>query len=125
LVARRSQPSSAPTHKFAGLSIGHLHRSRIFDSGTLAWARRAPNAAGHAIETVAARRGAARLVVSLAARRVIVYSSGQIALHGTGNLSGALGTAASHGCVRFAPRAITWPARRIGAGVPVSIVAAA
>ena len=49
---------------------------------------------------------------------------GQIALHGTGNLSGALGTAASHGCVRLAPRAITWLARRIGAGVPLSIVAA-
>ena len=46
---------------------------------------------------------------------------GQIALHGTGNLSGALGTAASHGCVRLAPRAITWLARRIGAGVPLTI----
>ncbi len=47
---------------------------------------------------------------------------GQIALHGTGNLSGSLGTAASHGCVRLAPHAITWLARRIGAGVPLSIV---
>lgn len=46
---------------------------------------------------------------------------GQIALHGTGNLSGSLGTAASHGCVRLAPRAIAWLARRIGAGVPLSI----
>ena len=48
---------------------------------------------------------------------------GQIALHGTGNLSGSLGTAASHGCVRLAPQAITWLARRIGAGVPLSIEA--
>jgi lipoprotein-anchoring transpeptidase ErfK/SrfK len=47
---------------------------------------------------------------------------GQIALHGTGNLSGSLGTAASHGCVRLAPHAVTWLARRIGAGVPLSIV---
>jgi lipoprotein-anchoring transpeptidase ErfK/SrfK len=47
---------------------------------------------------------------------------GQIALHGTGNLSGSLGTAASHGCVRLAPHAIAWLARRIGAGVPVSVV---
>jgi lipoprotein-anchoring transpeptidase ErfK/SrfK len=47
---------------------------------------------------------------------------GQIALHGTDNLSGALGTAASHGCIRLAPRAIAWLASRIGAGVPVSIV---
>ena len=46
---------------------------------------------------------------------------GQIALHGTDNLSGALGTAASHGCVRLAPHAIAWLASRIGAGVPVSI----
>jgi lipoprotein-anchoring transpeptidase ErfK/SrfK len=46
---------------------------------------------------------------------------GQIALHGTGNLSGALGTAVSHGCVRLAPRAIAWLAGRIGAGVPVLI----
>ena len=47
---------------------------------------------------------------------------GQIALHGTDHLSGALGTAASHGCIRLAPRAIAWLASRIGAGVPVSIV---
>ncbi len=46
---------------------------------------------------------------------------GQIALHGTGNLSGALGTAVSHGCVRLSPRAIAWLASRIGTGVPVSI----
>lgn len=48
---------------------------------------------------------------------------GQIALHGTGNLSGALGTAVSHGCIRLAPGAIAWLAGRIGAGVPVSIAA--
>jgi lipoprotein-anchoring transpeptidase ErfK/SrfK len=46
---------------------------------------------------------------------------GQIALHGTGNLPGRLGTAVSHGCVRLGRAAITWLARRIGAGVPVSI----
>lgn len=46
---------------------------------------------------------------------------GQIALHGTGNLSGHLGTAVSHGCVRLGRASITWLARRIGAGVPVSI----
>ena len=46
---------------------------------------------------------------------------GQIALHGTGNLSGALGTAVSHGCVRLGNRAIAWLASRIGAGVPVTI----
>ena len=46
---------------------------------------------------------------------------GQIALHGTGNLPGTLGTAASHGCVRLSTSAITWLARRIGAGVPVTV----
>lgn len=46
---------------------------------------------------------------------------GQIALHGTNNLSGALGTAASHGCVRLSTRAITWLRKRIGSGVPLTI----
>ena len=46
---------------------------------------------------------------------------GQIGIHGTDNLSGALGTAVSHGCIRLGPRAITWLARRIGAGVPLTI----
>ena len=50
---------------------------------------------------------------------------GQIALHGTGNLPGALGTAVSHGCVRLGNRAIAWLASRIGAGVPVTIGKAA
>jgi lipoprotein-anchoring transpeptidase ErfK/SrfK len=46
---------------------------------------------------------------------------GQIALHGTANLSGALGTAASHGCIRLDNGAITWLSRRIGGGVPLTI----
>lgn len=47
---------------------------------------------------------------------------GQIALHGTDNLPGSvLGTASSHGCVRLGTRAITWLARRIGAGVPLTV----
>jgi lipoprotein-anchoring transpeptidase ErfK/SrfK len=46
---------------------------------------------------------------------------GQIGIHGTDNLSGAPGSAASHGCIRLRPRAITWLARRIGAGVPVTV----
>lgn len=47
---------------------------------------------------------------------------GQIALHGINNLSGALGTAVSHGCVRMSTAAITWLSRRIGAGVPLTIL---
>lgn len=46
---------------------------------------------------------------------------GQIGIHGTNNLSGAPGSAASHGCIRLRPRAITWLARRIGAGVPMTV----
>jgi lipoprotein-anchoring transpeptidase ErfK/SrfK len=46
---------------------------------------------------------------------------GQIALHGTDNLAGSLGTAVSHGCIRLSTHAITWMARRIGAGVPLTI----
>lgn len=46
---------------------------------------------------------------------------GQIAIHGTGNLPGRLGTAVSHGCVRLGTAAITWLARRIGGGVPLTI----
>lgn len=46
---------------------------------------------------------------------------GQVGIHGTDNLPGALGTAVSHGCIRLGARAITWLARRIGAGVPLTI----
>lgn len=46
---------------------------------------------------------------------------GQIGIHGTNNLTGALGTAVSHGCVRLGTHAITWLARHIGAGVPLTI----
>lgn len=46
---------------------------------------------------------------------------GQIGIHGTNGLTGALGTAVSHGCIRLGTRAITWLARRIGAGVPLTI----
>lgn len=47
---------------------------------------------------------------------------GQVGIHGTDNLPGALGTAVSHGCIRLGTGAITWLARRIGAGVPLTIV---
>jgi hypothetical protein len=46
---------------------------------------------------------------------------GQIALHGTAHLRGALGTATSHGCIRLNRADITWLAHRIGPGVPLTI----
>ncbi len=48
---------------------------------------------------------------------------GQIGIHGRDDLSGALGTAVSHGCIRLGTHAITWLARRIGPGVPLTIIA--
>lgn len=47
---------------------------------------------------------------------------GQIALHGLRNLGGTLGTAVSHGCIRFGDAAITWLATRVPPGAPVTIV---
>jgi lipoprotein-anchoring transpeptidase ErfK/SrfK len=47
---------------------------------------------------------------------------GQIALHGLRNLGGTLGTAVSHGCIRFANAAITWLAARVPPGAPITIV---
>ena len=46
---------------------------------------------------------------------------GQIAIHGTNGLSGALGTAASHGCIRLSTDSFTWLATHIGRGTPLTI----
>jgi lipoprotein-anchoring transpeptidase ErfK/SrfK len=46
---------------------------------------------------------------------------GQIALHGTAGLGATVGSAASHGCIRLDTGAITWLARRVGAGIPLTI----
>ena len=46
---------------------------------------------------------------------------GQIALHGTDNIGGVPGTAASHGCVRLGTTNITWLAHHVGPGTPVTI----
>jgi lipoprotein-anchoring transpeptidase ErfK/SrfK len=46
---------------------------------------------------------------------------GQIALHGTNGLAGAIGSAASHGCIRLSTDTIVWLAQRAGAGIPLTI----
>lgn len=46
---------------------------------------------------------------------------GQIALHGTNNIGGVPGTAASHGCMRLTTPDITWLAHHIGPGTRVTI----
>ncbi len=46
---------------------------------------------------------------------------GQVALHGRERLKGAIGTASSHGCVRFGTAAITWLAQHIPQGTSIVI----
>jgi lipoprotein-anchoring transpeptidase ErfK/SrfK len=46
---------------------------------------------------------------------------GQIGLHGRTGLPEPLGSAASHGCVRFSDRAIAWLAHRAQPGTPIRI----
>jgi lipoprotein-anchoring transpeptidase ErfK/SrfK len=46
---------------------------------------------------------------------------GEVGLHGTVGLDEPLGSASSHGCIRFAPRAIDWIAARVDAGTPVVV----
>jgi lipoprotein-anchoring transpeptidase ErfK/SrfK len=46
---------------------------------------------------------------------------GQIGLHGRTGLPEPLGSASSHGCVRFSDRAIRWLAARLPAGAPITI----
>jgi hypothetical protein len=46
---------------------------------------------------------------------------GQIALHGRVGLREPLGTATSHGCVRFANAAIIWIARHVTPGTPIVV----
>jgi lipoprotein-anchoring transpeptidase ErfK/SrfK len=46
---------------------------------------------------------------------------GQVALHARGSLSAPLGSAASHGCVRFANGDVAWMARNVPNGTPVEI----
>ena len=82
-------------------------------------------------ETVALSGGepGAPFALALSARSKVLREfdggPGQIALHGTSNLSGIPGTAASHGCIRLDTAAITWLAARVGPGVPVTISAGA
>jgi lipoprotein-anchoring transpeptidase ErfK/SrfK len=44
---------------------------------------------------------------------------GQVAMHTRGSLSGAPGTASSHGCIRFNVGDINWMARHVPNGTPV------
>ena len=86
-----------------------------------------PTPRGHFFveEAVALSRLGGPFALAISARSNIYQQfaggPGQVALHGTTGLTGALGTAVSHGCIRLSRRAITWLARRTGPGVPLTI----
>lgn len=46
---------------------------------------------------------------------------GQVAIHGTNNVGGVLGTAVSHGCVRLDTGAIAWLAVNMDPGAPITV----
>jgi lipoprotein-anchoring transpeptidase ErfK/SrfK len=46
---------------------------------------------------------------------------GQVAIHGTDNVGGVLGTAVSHGCVRVASGTVAWLAVNMDPGAPITI----
>jgi lipoprotein-anchoring transpeptidase ErfK/SrfK len=113
-----------------------LRRVRVYHQGLLVKAFRAvvgkpstptPTGAFFVEEPVRLTAGeaGAPYALALSARSNVLQEfeggPGQIALHGTANVGGTLGTAVSHGCIRLDTAAITWLAGRIGAGVPVTI----
>jgi lipoprotein-anchoring transpeptidase ErfK/SrfK len=113
-----------------------LRRVRVFRSGRLVKSLRAvvgkpstPTPIGTFFVEEALRLSAGEVgapyALALSARSNVLQEfdggPGQIALHGTANVGGVLGTAASHGCIRLDSAAITWLAGRIGAGVPVTV----
>lgn len=115
----------------------HERRARIYDGGRLTRTYRvvvgapiSPTPTGQFFveENVAEPSSFPGAPYALAtSARSAVYTEfdggpGQVALHGMGGgLGGTLGTAESHGCVRFATAAITWLAARIYPGTPVTI----
>jgi hypothetical protein len=76
------------------------------------------------IRMPASRAGAPFALATSARSRVYQQfdgGPGQIALHGLRNIGGQLGTRVSHGCVRLGDGPITWMARHIAPGVPITI----
>jgi lipoprotein-anchoring transpeptidase ErfK/SrfK len=133
IQATHTRESSTPWAIFVHLSARSV---AVFDGGVRVRRFRAvvgapatptPRGQFFVEEGVALARGepGAPFALATSARSSVLQEfdggPGQIALHGTDGLSGALGTAASHGCVRLSSTAITWMARRIGAGVPVTV----
>jgi lipoprotein-anchoring transpeptidase ErfK/SrfK len=131
--AQATALTSTPWHLYVKLG---KRRVLAYKSGRLAAVFRAvvgkqstPTPTGHFFVEEAVRIGpqyvGAPYALALSARSNVLQEfeggPGQIALHGTANVGGVLGTAVSHGCIRLDSASITWLAGRIGAGVPVTI----
>jgi lipoprotein-anchoring transpeptidase ErfK/SrfK len=105
----------------------HSRRVRIFKAVVGSPATPTPPGEFFVEESIKLSSGAvgAPYALALSARSTVFQEfaggPGQIALHGLMNVGGRPGTAASHGCVRLDNSAMRWLARRIGAGVPVTI----
>ena len=133
ILADRTRPRSTGWHLSVDLSARRLtvHRdgrsARRFRAVVGAPSTPTPRGRFFVEEAVAAAPGHAGgpFALALSARSAVLQEfaggPGQIAIHGTANLGDPLGTAASHGCVRVGTRAITWLARRVDAGTPVTV----
>lgn len=105
---------------------GHLIRNFRVVVG----ARHTPTPRGHFYVTERVRlhtswaRGLWALALSAHSNVLQEFDGGdgQVALHARGSLAAPLGSAASHGCVRFANRDIAWLARNVPNGTPVDVV---
>jgi hypothetical protein len=104
---------------------GHLMRS--FEAVVGAPATPTPKGQFFVEENVALSPSAVGYpyAVALSSRSNVIQEfaggPGQIALHGLDNVGGTLGTAVSHGCIRLDTSAITWLAKRVDPGVPVTV----
>ena len=74
---------------------------------------------------LSAHRAGAPFALALSARSGVFQEfeggPGQIAIHGTNNIGGRLGSAVSHGCVRLGTESVRWLAGRMRSGTPVTI----
>ncbi len=133
IKAARTRQTTTPWRIIVDLSTRHVrvyrfgHTVRRFRAVVGAASTPTPRGRFFVEEALALDAGAAGGPFALAtsARSNVLQEfnggPGQIALHGRNGLYEPLGTASSHGCIRLSTRAITWLARRISAGVPLSI----
>jgi lipoprotein-anchoring transpeptidase ErfK/SrfK len=125
---RRASTQWRITVRLSTRLVTVAHRGRVMGRfRTVVGTRSAPTPRGHFfVEEIVPLTQLGRPYALAVSARSNVYQQfgggpGQIALHGTTGLTGAPGTAVSHGCLRLSPRAMSWLARRVGPGVPVVV----